>query len=1357
MKSGSFYTTLFEPIRIAGLIWIIWASPWFRAVSARQLPQPGFITDRQGLPQAFVPSILQDRQGFIWVATRDGLCRYDGHQFRIFQPDPDGRPSLSFAGLEQLSPDHRGQIWIVSEQGDIDVFNPITETFTNLSRQPALRRLLTGRSPYRVRVDRRDRLWIILKNRGVLCWHLKSRRGRWFRHLPSRAGSNRHDAVHDLVEGKDGTIWLATANGLNRFDEGTQRFVLIERPPIQAGDPSDHHLVGIHPRPTGELLLLARRHLTLFQPHTGRWRSYALPAQGNQWEDTHFAEDRQGTVYFDQNNILFRFTDRDGVRIADRLNQPTDACASLFIDRTDVLWVGTNGAGIRTYDLRPNPFYTRRYERGFHLDLLTSGTFGIPPVPAPVLSALDGLISYNLRSTFDASGRWWFNVGSSDIYRLDIARNQIHHLPLPVPFRSRLAGDTPCPLATDPQGSVWAVYGHQAYRYEENRKRWVRLAHPVPRQPAGTVTAFVVDARSLWLASRTGGLWQLDRQTGRTRRFVNQPGDPASLSSNSLYCVAADPDDPHRLWVGTFGNGLCLFDKRTGRFRRFSQANGLPNNVVYSALPDRRGDLWMGTNKGLCRMNRRTFAVRTFTRDDGLLADEFNSNHFIAFPDGKILMGGLEGFTVFYPRQIVDDPVEPMVELTELQINNQLIRPDRPATGRSGAGPGAVEPASPLGNRPLHAADRLLLAYDQNYLTFRFAALQFNRPAKNRYRYRLEGLEAAWKPVDQPEAVYTNLPSGRYTLLVNASNTSGRWSPHVRRLAITIRPPIWATWWAYGLYGLLGLAVLLVSVRIYLNRLQLRQAIRLRRQEAEQLRKLDGLKTTFFTNITHELRTPLTLILGPAQQMMSEDRSVKDRLRLSTIDRQAHQLLRLVNQWLDFARLEAGAQPVHLIRGEPGVLIGEWAAPFAQEAQNRGCRFSYRCTAGGAYWFDREKFERIVTNLLGNAVKFTPAGEQIRVELAPSTAREGIELTVADTGRGIPADALPRIFERFYQADATPASGQPGTGIGLALVKELIELQQGTVAVQSEPGQGTTFRVWLPFPPAGPMDSAKPPETGGENGIVPPAETDVNDSSPDRVSGESPTVLLVEDNAELADFIAGSLPSAYRIYRAEQGHQGFEQALAQMPDVIISDVLMPVMDGLELCRRLKADVRTNHLPVILLTAKSSLDSRLEGLSVGADEYLTKPFHVRELQIRIGNLLQQRQRLREHIRAGLTGLDAPPSGPGSPPADTFITGLYALIDTHLDESDYGVEQLAAQAGMSRSYLFRKVKALSGLSASELLRNYRLKRATEYLRQGYGIAETGYLVGFESPAYFTKCFRELYALTPTEFLARHAQTG
>lgn len=604
------------------------------------LPQVETITDRQGLPQSFVPAVVQDRAGFIWVATRDGLCRYDGQRFRIFQPDPDGRPSLSFTGLEKLVLDHQGQIWITSERGDVDRFDPLTETFTNVSRQAYYRRAMANRRPYQLYIDQQQRLWVALEAQGLVCFNLRTQTARQFHHQADRPASLVSDSLMQISQAPNGAIWIATRAGLERYQEATGTFTHFTHQPGQPASLPDNALCGLQIRPNGEVLTVSQRFVSRLNPATGQFKAYPLPHYHAKWWDSHLVMDAQGNLYIHQGVFLYRFTDQQGPLALARWSQNIDRCASLYIDRSQVLWVGTNGAGIRKYDLRAAAFQTQPYQHSFYQDLLTTRYLNLPKAQLPPSTALAGLNSYNFRYTLSQGRYLWCNVGSSQVVRIDLVGKGSTIVPLPTPF---FEGDNinanPCPLATDPQNRVWAIHGTDIWWFSEPQQQWVSASPHLALPPNTRILSFVVDERACWLATQDAGLWRFDRQTGHLKQFRNQPRNARSLSNNAIFCLSADPRQPDWLWIGTFGSGLCLFDKQSGTCRRFTVAEGLPNNVIYSAISDQHGQLWMGTNKGLCRMDRQTFKTHNYTHADGLLADEFNRFHWPFIPHERQTQG----------------------------------------------------------------------------------------------------------------------------------------------------------------------------------------------------------------------------------------------------------------------------------------------------------------------------------------------------------------------------------------------------------------------------------------------------------------------------------------------------------------------------------------------------------------------------------------------------------------------------------------------------------------------------------------------------------------------------------------------
>ncbi|QMW03538.1 hybrid sensor histidine kinase/response regulator transcription factor [Spirosoma foliorum] len=1314
------------------------------------LPKPEAITSEQGLPQAFVPGIVQDRQGFIWMATRDGLCRYDGKQFKVFQPTTDGKPGISSLSLSGLGFDKQGRIWVFSDYNDIDIIDPVTEKFVNISRQPFFKQQLGQDHIHHHYVDQQGRLWICLRSNRIICIEPDTYRVQQYQYqaplpLSSFAGAG------IFVQDKQGIIWTCATNGLYRLDSPTKRFLRYPLP--------NNNVKGISIRPSGELFILLDSSVLLLDPQSGRTRSITLPSHEvdpvKQFQVS-FVTDTEGNEYFYQYGILFHYNEAKGVSVLAKLPEGI-GFESLFIDRSNVLWTGTNEVGVFKYNLNAGVFQAAPYQLNFYEDLFHR-ELGVPTSQLPKISP--AAYPYFFRYTIDKAEKLWFNMGDRRFYQLDLNTKQVSPIPFPAHLLANSTWlDLIVPMATDPAGRVWAVTQSLAMWYENGR--WVSFQYPIraanPPDSSkqqlrsslgvdGTILQVVIDNQAIWLATNTQGLYRIDRVSGQIRSYKNQPANPNSLSSNQLFCLFDDPLDPAILWVGTFGNGLCRFDKRTGTCRRFSTKTGLPNNVIYSAIPDKKGFLWIGTNQGLCRMDRRSFQTCVYKKEDGLLENEFNRFHFLHLPNDRILMGGLGGITSFYPSQLHDDTYQPLTQITDIQLNNQSISPG-PLTD----------------SLPVQAITHLDLPYNQNFITIDFAAMQYNRQGKIRYRYQLVGLDQQWIEPREPIVQYTDLRWGAYTLKLNTSNTSGIWSKHIREITLVIRPPWWATWWAILLYifGIAALGYMLVNA--YLTK-----------QETRQLKAVDLMKARFFTNIAHEFRTPLTLILGPVETLKKRLHTYDDQYQLNLINQNAGQILELVNQLIDLSKAEANGLQLNESLGDLKSFVHKLVSVLEPQAKAKSIELTFQAEdMPPQYWFDMEKLERIINNLTVNALKFTPVGGKVGVDLAISPLPLGksipknkeqtdvswIQLSVSDNGIGIASENLPYIFDRFYQAKNNQIellkSGQAyylqqeGSGIGLALVKELVEFQSGTIQVTSTVNSGTTFIVRLPYRSV--TTELSTPSVTAVKSATQPVDIEV-EPVVQRIPKRKPTdktssILVVEDSEVLRDFIVNNLLDSYSIHQAENGLAGWELATSLVPDLIISDIMMPGMDGYTLCKKLKEDSRTNHIPVLLLTAKAAVNERLEGLALGADAYIAKPFHIQELQLRIRNLLEQRHQLQQWVLASLTSTAPVEEAPA--PTDPLIEKLCQLVEERLDEPTFGAEELTLASGMSRMNLHRKLRALVDTSTGEFIRNYRLKRAAQFLREGHSVSETAYLVGFEDPSYFARSFRKVYKMSPSAF--------
>lgn len=1311
-------------------------------------PEPEYLTVRNGLPQGFINSMLQDRRGFIWLSTRDGLCRYDGIRFRIYAHDPQQEKSLSFSSLYEIREDNRGRIWVRTENNNIDCFDPITEQSRRISNSNSFRRALGRDQLAGLYPDQSGNVWVITQTNGFFRLNANGTVAHRFWQMH---GDTIQRVFHAVHVDRQGRVWLAARDGLFRYDPASGTFVGFRG----AQGLPQNEVYSLHERANGELMLGFPGRFALFDPVSGRVRK-VVTLPGNPASTPVFTRDARGVDYVNQS----RYTDQNGLvailptlvsnpanTLASKLNH--FSVLSLLVDRTNVLWLGLNGDGVIKYNLNKQLFQTWPYTDRFHVDWLTE-QYGIPASAIP--PAIRQQTAYDLRYRFDRTNALWISSAKAVPYRYDAGERtfvpvlpagiEAHWLPPGEPFRLTT-------IATGAQGEIWglvAPHNQALVRYNPGQKNFTAFPLPLPNNNPFVIRDMIVDGGRVYLATKNHGLLQADLSTKRLIRWHSGAGGLGVLPDDALFCLAQDPVRYNHLWIGTFGRGLCRLDKLTGQVRQFTMSQGLPNNVVYAIRPDRSGHLWLSTNRGLCRFDTRTYEARNYTADDGLPSDEFIPYHDVTLPDGRLIFGGIDGYTIFDPKRIKEDPFKPAVALTALRINNQPVS--------------ATTPDSPI-ERDINETRDITLAYDQNFLSIDFAALQFNQSRKNQYRYKLIGLDNDWVySGNQATATYTNLPPKTYTFVVNASNTSGIWSSHVHQVYITIQPPLWATWWAYSAYALLLLSALALYVWVRIRRIRQKSQLELREQEAIQIKHLDAVKTRFFANITHEFRTPLTLIISPLEQIISEATESAFHSRLLLVYRNANRLLRLINELLDLAKLEAGNLPVTPTPADLSEFIQRTVVVFVEEAQRKHIQLHLASHVSPLmYWFDPDKVEKIVSNLLSNALKFTDECGTVTVTTqaepitvaADAVPTDLIRLVVHNTGVGIPARNLPYVFDRFYQADPSTDGAITGSGIGLALVKELVEMMQGTISVDSSPTLGTTFTVELPCLHA---QATAHSDTGLSD--FQPMLTSGQDSVKRLSTDENvPRILLVEDDNDIAEYIISILSADWRIQRVGNGRAGVETALADVPDLIISDVLMPELNGYELCRILKTNAITNHIPIILLTAKVAVASRLEGLESGADDYLEKPFQVDELRGRVRNRLEHQQRIRHYYRTQFLREGHLPLT-SQAPEDDFMNKVYSVLEARLDDQTFGVEPLAAAMSMSRMHLSRKTKAMTGLTPNELIRMIRLKRAADLLLTGASISEVADRVGFDTPAYFSKVFKDQYQLTPSEYIEknRHA---
>lgn len=1304
------------------------------------------LSTKDGLPQSFISGIVQDSTGFMWIATRNGLARYDGIQFKIFNHSLTDSGTIASNVVTWVNTDERNNLWLSYETGEIDRINPVTEQIFHfitpeLNEKYGLNIVRQGWL-----VDSAGTLWGNKKGTGLISFNRQQVRF----HLYNRTGGDLpSDTIRALAEDKSGKLWVLTQEKISYRDARTQKFVHITIPFAQ--DFNDdffetiHELPDLHFRSDGILMWSDRKRLIFFNPLTQGFKTIAF-SHAPSLALRRIAEGPDKAEYFESNGDIFRYDDFNGIVkvVPSALRRPDDA-RSFFVDRSGVLWIGTNAAGIYQFDITAPFFKSYTYERDYPETLLRQ-EFGVSIKTLFNWTEQDEINSapgYHFRSFYDKSDRLWLALKATVTYKSTGGKSFVKLPALQIPPQSSINHTVIQGITVSTSGIPVVVgYNGGVYLYDSAGKAWKVFIEPdlirikfgknlLPQDVAA-------DNERLWITTEKDGLIYIGLRNKDINQLKNRNSSD-SFPTNQLLSCLEDPANSNILWIGSF-EGLISLDKRTLRSKLYSRENGLPDNTIYSIQADRSGDLWLSTNKGLCRFNPATGKIKNYSASYGLPGDEYNRFHHLKLPDGRLSFGGTEGWVVFNPANFGVDEFNPPVALTSLKINNTSIEP------RSGSAfPGS----------PFNAVSELRLSYSDNTITAGFAGLQFNQPQEILYRYRLVGYDDNWVEAGHnPIATYTKIPPGKYTLELNASNTSGRWSPAIKSLPIFILPPWWQTWWAYLCYAIAAFGIAWSVIILRMKRALIKKEMTLREMESFQLKQMDELKTRFFSNITHEFRTPLTLILGPAEQLKNRHKEDEQQKKLSeTIIRNSNELLRLINQLLDLAKLESKAMRPPESVGKPADTLRSVLESFEHEAGNKNIRLLFEDRSqAGAYYFSPEVLTRILSNLISNALKFTPENGEIKVEL--SSHSTGIEMTVADNGIGIPGDRLPKIFDRFYQAHEPAIHNdgkQMGTGIGLSLVKELVELQKGNISVESKTGwdgaagTGTRFRIHLPYRTAGHTDVTMLDSNEEQEAMFKDADDDTR-----------ARILIVEDSKELADFIRSSLGENYQTFFSVNGAEGLKDALQLMPDIIISDVLMPVMDGFIFTTHLKKDIRTAHIPVILLTAKTSQESLIEGLTAGADDYLNKPFNPEELQLRVNNLLALQRRLQDHARSQLTPtvmleVSADDARSETVP-DPFLKRIHDLIEENLDDPLFGVDQIIQKMDMSRASLYRKVKSVAGMSIGEILRNYRLKKSMEFLQQGNNSSDTAYMSGFGSPAYFTRCFREVYGVTPGEFVRR-----
>ena len=1327
------------------------------------------ISIAQGLSQGMVFDILQDNDGFIWVATKNGLNRYDGYDFKVFTNDPYNKYTLSSNTIIRLFEDSKGRIWAGTEDAGVNVYDKKSGKFYRFTNRVFDPNSLSG-NKVRLITEMPDERMLVSTDAGDL--DIIQLSNDFFEKdaapLITRITLPLNMPVYALGRDMNGSIWIGGMDGsVYRFDPLKSNFIKLDK---------GKFFKSGYLKPDGSILINNNVFLSdgkdvypLFDTKRVLPGNIILNPKSELWENNQRHSD-----YYDISKW------EPGKMIKWNVPYPTAKIDYPFIvDRSGVLWAGSLGYGLRKYNIAANKFEpllagnsVRWIVPVSNSDILF-GDYGyawhrwkndsilnFPFSKIPSVTEIDNFI-------ISTTGDYWIKSDSKGYFKYNPTSNK---LILYSDSNYHDVKGNKQPLLEDSKGNIW--FPGTGGRFTlinsiSNQIDSFSINNDASRSAFSNVpcTALYEDKENVfWIGTPEGFakvvFRNIKKSLPQVKWYYNNISDRNSLSFNSVSCFANDPVEPGKyLWICTKGGGLNRMNKLTGDFLQLTIKDGLPDDVVYGILPDDAGNLWGSTNRGIfCLSTAKEkdtshWVFRNFTKAYGLQDDEFNTGSYRKLPNGNLAFGGVNGMNIFNPKEILATSFTPNVFITSIMVNNaQVIPGDKTGILQSN----------------IEETKTITLNYLQDILTLEFSSLDFTASAQNRYRYRLLGADKEWiESGARRSATYLHLPSGNYTFKVQGSNSQGIWSDKIAELHITVLPPWWRSWWAWLCYAL----ILALAIRAYfkfsVNRAKLRSQLNFEQREAKRIKEIDSLKTQLYTNITHEFRTPLTVILGMANQVVNNP---KDHLNngMNMIIRNGESLLKLVNEMLDLSKLETGKMSLQLVQGDIINFLRYIVESFNSLAESQQKQLHFLSQVDSLIIaYDPEKMRQIIANLLSNALKFTPAKGNIYISINEQSSTDETSsiliIKVKDTGIGIPADQLQNIFDRFYQLDNSHTRKMEGTGIGLSLTRELVKLMEGEITVKSPPtgaNKGSEFTVSLPV-------KKLTVDTIGlnyedmidvqEKKITDVIELNYEIAQP-AVNGKS-LILLVEDNADVVAYTASCLPD-YRLAVGKDGREGFEIATEIIPDLIVTDIMMPFVDGFEMCRRLRKDERTSHIPIIMLTAKADIDSRIEGLEQGADAYLQKPFHKEELLVRIKKLLELRKNLQQFYikRAGLTVINSETvltvAGEVVPALneteDEFVKKVRLVVEEHLFDINFSVEQLCKYVFMSHSQLHRKLDALTGYSPNKFIRIIRLNKAKDLLRNSSeSIASIAMDCGYNDPGYFARVFKQEFNVTPQEW--------
>ncbi len=1340
----------------------------------------------QGLSNNYVVSITQDKQGFLWFATEEGLNKFDGTRFITYYKNdlPHNNQGITGNELNRVYADSkRPIIWIATQRDGLNAYNYDEQTFTAYQHNPEnphslITNDVTDISPS---TQNDDGLWVSTYYRGIE--YLNINNGQFTHYNRSTVPSLPSNQTWTVLDGGDNNLYIGhVGSGFSIFslkDKSVKNFQ------NETGNPTSlpgNDVFCIIKDANGNIWLGTNNGLALYNAANDNFITFRNNKNDKyatlcsrilsirQLKDNRLwiASELNGIAILNLKQGMFLSPEElsiEYIQEGDDSRSLSNASARcIFQDSFDNIWIGTWGGGINFISSKPPLFTTLSYS----------------PIPNNE-NSLNNKVASSL--CMDRQGRIWIGTDGGGINVFEGEKR--------IAIYKKESGDIPSNfiLASlqDSKGNLWFGSYQGGISYYDSRNRRFRSISLMGQSNLDVRTIYEDAQHNIWVGY-SGGIVVLNPLTMKIIQHYNT--DNSELHSDFIRSIAQD--EKGRFWIGTFGDGLGIYTPNLQKIKTFTQRDGFCSNTINQIIQDKQKRMWIGTGEGLvCFLSTDELNYKTYQRKDGLIntnicaitedkkgniwfsnnkgiscyvtnkgcfynydhsddvpAGSFSSSCVTQSKNGQIYFGSINGVCCFNPDITMNEQPAPAAVVTEMKILGRLSN---------------LENNDMIIN--LSKGQNVELSHAQNSFGLTFNVQNYSLVNQVEYVYMLKGLENSWYTVNENNSVtFRNIPPGKYEFLIKARIHNQKWPEEATSLTIRINPPLWLTWWAKLIYILVSISITYLILHAYKKKLDLESLYTLEKKNHEQEQELNQERLRFYTNITHELRTPLTLILGPLEDMQKEaSLPAKQAQKLSVIHQSALRLLNLINQILEFRKTETQNKKLCVSKGNIAPLIYEIGLKYKELNQNTKIDFRIQIEKEEMFlFFDKEIITIVLDNLISNAIKYTEQGcvtlslhQTMRNEVAYT------EIKVSDTGYGISAEALPHIFDRYYQESGKHQAS--GTGIGLALVKNLVTLHEGEIRAESIQNEGSTFYISLLtdniYPNALHADSTEPvQEEMNQN-------TELEYSQEATLDTSKPILLIVEDNEEIQKYIVESFTDSFEVITANNGEEGKQQALSRIPDIVVSDIMMPVMDGITLCKQLKDDVRTSHIPIILLTAKDSLQDKEEGYEVGADSYLTKPFSASLLRSRINNLLDSRKKLVAQFQAQSTpGSQIDLSEKRIVIAEAlskldneFIEKITLLIEENLSSEKIDINYLSDKMCMSGSTLYRKMKALTGLSTNEYIRKVKMKNAERLLLEGkFNISEIAYKVGMNSTGYFRQCFKEEFGLSPSDYLKQIKQS-